>query len=364
MKKLTSLILAMLFAVGCLSTICFAGTVVTDDTLTINGKKEYNLGSGDEYQYTFTTSLGSVKNYIFIMSGTSGTPKVTITPKSTLLNPNPSSKILTGSKSLAVIELGNLLSKMEYTIVVTSYEGKGAHYDLYIIEENNNCKLDTQPASINTATYNEDKDFAYKNGKLEFYHGEPDFTGAVYTFRDTLGHDIYTLKDNDVKQLYSEPIYEYLTQRIYYTSKVDVLRDTISYKANPNYLKSAKFTNYNNKTYHYGKDGTIKGNIFDYYYVPDVDLEGAKVVVTYKYTIDGKDQDTLDVKKDVNGWYVEIMGGKTYITNESQAENKTYTYAAPLYVGNCLAPTNIQIEKAGFFESIGIWFGVLFGKYK
>ncbi len=356
MKKLLSILFAVLLAFSCLSVVAFAN----DETITvaINQENRITLSSGNTK--TFTIKLCGT--YTFLTTGSRNVDinRITKTSQSTKYTPlekSDNGRIFDTNYYYNLMSLSDHSEECTFQISTTDAL---ASIKLWILDYDSSKSCFTKvPAN---QTFYEDVDYTlnpgvvYKDGKA------PDFSNAEFKFRDSLGNDIFTLTGKDVLDICLDPIC--LLGKITYTSIAGTSNNSFSFTAVPNYIKSAKITNVPEKTYKYGTDGIIKGNVFNYHFIPAVDLTGASVVVTPKTG----SEFTTNIKKDSNGvYYIEDIrvGGRVTINLANlAAPNKTQIYDAPISIGVVEASTPISIEKAGFFESIGIFFKALFGQYK
>ena len=149
--------------------------------------------------------------------------------------------------------------------------------------------------------------------------------------------------------------------------------DYVTFKAQPNPIKSVQVISKPEGafTYNYGtEDGTFKGNIFKYYFIPYLKFDGVVYRVKFKdyvYALKNDIKTDYPVQKDAGGYYIDLeLFGKQYIKwDEPKVEgNKDQTVQVEVKVGGCKYQQDITIVKAGFFDALKIWFGVLFGKYK
>lgn len=362
-KKALSVMFAVIMMLSCFSIFAFAET--TEITAKINAENSITLKAGEKK--TFTLSLGG--SYTVITTGSKKAEVNIVTKTGNTTSYTALKKADNGNvfdtRTYGLSILGLDIKSADYTFEVSASDGKACTLKLWIIEYSEKYSGFTSYPTT-TKVYKEDIDFTVTGSGVSFKTA-PDFTGAVFTFNDDSNNPIYTLKGNDVLNVLSAPTFTYEAKKIVYVSIATVLnsRNTVSFSAEPNYIQTVVIKGYPAKAYHFGKNGTIKGSLGNYYFIPDIDLTGATATVTYKSYVGGKTE-TVNVNKDGKGYYITTsLTGRQNITNQAKVtSNSTATYKAPLYVGNCPTTISIQIEKATFFEMIGIWFGLLFGKYK
>lgn len=357
MKKVLSILFAVLLAFSCLSVVAFA----EDETITvaINQENKITLTSGNTK--TFTIKLCGT--YTFLTTGSKNVDinritKSGQTTKLVALDKSDNGRIFDTSYYYNIIAISDHSEECTFQVSTTDTI---ASIKLWILDYDSSKSGFTQIPAYQK--FYEDVDYTLNSGVV-FKDGKaPDFSNAEFKFRDSSGNDIFTLKGKDVTDVCLDPVC--LLNKITYTSFAATQNNSFSFDAVPNYIKSAKITNVPENTYKYGtEDGIIKGNVFNYHFIPAVDLTGAKVAVTPKTG----NEFTTNIKKDSNGaYYIEDIrvGGRVTINLANlAAPNKTQIYDAPISVGVIVTSTPISIEKAGFFESIGIFFKALFGQYK
>ena len=369
MKRILAVILCAITIFGCFAIAASADSKAVD--IKINQANTITLKSGDKA--TFTLSL--VGNYTVLTTGSKNVQvayvetiggKIVTTPLDKGEKGNVLDSRTYGASILGLINL----SAKEYNFEVTSTDGKALAIKLYFIKSDASYSgFTSQPSS--KPSYREDIDFTCTLATVKFKNEEPSFKGAGFSFRDEANNEIVALKDDEVRDIVGAPTFDYYGT-ITYTANVLVSsilnkNNTITYKATPNYFKSVAVRNNPNadKTFTFGKDGTIKGTLRSYYYRPNLTLEGMTVYVVYKDRYSAANE-LLTVKKDGNGCYVTgKVCGRQPVTNEVKVtKNETATVNGTILVSNCAATIPVKIAKASFFDFIGIWFGLLFGVYK
>ncbi|MBQ6265274.1 MAG: hypothetical protein IJK60_07490 [Clostridia bacterium] len=365
MKKILAVILCALTVFGCLATGASADSKAVD--VKINEANTITLKSGDKA--TFTLNL--VGNYTVLTTGSKNVQvayvetvggKIVTTPLDKGEKGNVIDSRTYGASILGIINL----SAKDYNFEVTSTDGKALAIKLYFIKSDASYSgFTSQPSS--KPTYREDIDFTCALSVVNF-KTEPDFKGAVFSFRDESNNEIVSLKDDEVKDIVGAPTFDYYGTITYAASILISLKNsTITYNAKPNYFQKVTVKNNPNadKTFTFGKDGTIKGNLRSYYYRPNLTLDGMTATVVYKSRYSAS-AETLTVKKDSNGCYINgKICGRQPVTNETKVtKNETATVNGTIYFSNCPATIPVKIAKASFFDFIGIWFGLLFGVYK
>lgn len=363
MKKFLAVVLCALIVFGCFAIAASAESKAVD--VKINEPVSIALKAGDKA--TFTLSLNGTYTVL-----TTGSKNVQIAYVETLLGRIVTTPLDKGDKGniMDVRLYGNVISARDYNFEVTSTDGKALAIKLYFIKSNaSKSGFTSQPSS--KPSYREDIDFSCTGAVVKFNNGEPSFKGAVFSFRDDNNNEIVALKDDEVKDIVGAPTFNYY-DKISYTANVLVSsllssNNSIDFPATPNYFKSVSVrTNPNaDKTFTFGKDGTIKGTLRSYYYRPDLTLEGMTVYVVYKDRYSAASE-LLTVKKDGSGCYINgKICGRQPVTNEAKVtKNETATVNAEIFVSNCKTAIPVKIAKAGFFDFIIIWFGLLFGVYK
>ena len=373
-RKILSLILAVILILGSASVFAYANTYEAE--ILENKVNHFDLQAGDIFKCTF-----SGKGKYGIITIGSADPKIVISDKS-----GQSKELKTGNDGniLDSYEFGlfGLLSST-YTINISSKSGKACAFDLYFFNiDKTTCGFISQPSA--DRVYVEDIDFTLDELK-DISKARFDFTGADFVFRDSGGTTILEFKDGDVKQILN-PVAVYTGNIITYTSKYassdifkalfSINKDTVDYvtfKAQPNPIKSVQVISKPEGafTYNYGtEDGTFKGNIFKYYFIPYLKFDGVVYRVKFKdyvYALKNDIKTDYPVQKDAGGYYIDLeLFGKQYIKwDEPKVEgNKDQTVQVEVKVGGCKYQQDITIVKAGFFDALKIWFGVLFGKYK
>ncbi len=372
-KKILSFILSALIILGVATVFPYANTY--EGEITENAVNHYDLAAGDTFKCTF-----SGKGKYGIITIGSAKPKVVISTKN-----GQSKELNTGADGnvLDSYEFGLFgLISSSYTINISAADGKACSFDLYFFNiDKTTCGFVSQPSS--NKVYVEDIDFTLDEikdvNKVRF-----DFTGADFVFRNTDGTTILEFRDNNVKQVLN-PVGVYIGSTVTYTSKYasnDIFRslfnlnndtsDTVTFRTQPNPIKSVQVISKpeGSFTYKYGPDdGTFKGTIFKYYFIPDLKFDGVVYRVKFKdYVYALKDDIRTDytVQKDGGGYYIDLeLFGKQYIKWEEPRVfgNKDQTVQVEVTVGGCKYQQDVTIVKAGFFDAVKIWFGVLFGKY-
>lgn len=371
-KNLLSIILSVIFILSVASVFAYANTY--EGEITENKVNHYDLAAGDIFKCTF-----SGKGKYGIITIGSAKPKVVISDK------NGQSKELKTSSDGNILdsyEFGVLgLLSSTYTINISAKDGKACSFDLYFFNiDKTTCGFISQPSA--NRVYVEDIDFTVDDltdvNKVKF-----DFTGANFIFRDSDGTTIVEFKDASVKQVLN-PVGLYTGSTVTYTSKYasgnifsslfgnsDTV-DSVTFRTQANPSKSVQMISKPDGafTYKYGPDdGTFKGNIFKYYFIPDLKFDGVVFRVKFKdyvYVLKDDIKTDYEVQKDAGGYYIDLeLYGKQYIKwDEPKVEsNKDQTIQVEVKVGGCKYQQDVKIEKASFFEAVKIWFSILFGKY-
>lgn len=289
-------------------------------------------------------------------------------------------------ETLEASENGNIFAIVdfsalfEYDIKITKASSLVSKFDLHIFKSSAKYSGFTAYPAASTKgtapkTYYEDIDFTTGSGSLLSgsvkFKTEPDFTGARYEFKDDNNACIFALENGDVKNVLGNPTFA--SSVITYQSQLSSIfsgsaNSTVSFYAKANPIKSVRVIESPDVTYHFGKDGIIKGKLGNYYFRPDIKFDGYKFEIKFKdYVVDVDEDKQYTVQKDSDGYYVDLgVYGKQYITYTAEVkENKNNdNFGAEVFVGSGHFTMGIKIEKANFFEFIGIWFGLLFGKYK
>lgn len=372
--KILSFIFAFIFIFSTLTVLAYANTYEAE--ILENKVNHYDLQAGDIFKCTFS---GKGKYGIITIGGAN--PKIVISDKN-----GQSKELKTGSDGnvLDSYEFGlfGLLSST-YTINISAKDGKACSFDLYFFNiDKTTCGFISQPSA--DRVYVEDIDFTLDDLK-DISKARFDFTGADFIFRSTDGTTILEFKDNDVKQVLN-PVAVYTGNIITYTSKYassdifkalfSINKDTVDYvtfKAQPNPIKSVQVISKPEGafTYTYGEeDGTFTGNIFKYYFVPELKFDGVVYRVKFKdyvYALKNDIKTDYTVQKDGAGYYIDLeLFGRQYIKWDEVkvSGNKDQTVQADVKVGGCRYQQDVTIQKTGFFDAVMIWFGVLFGKYR
>ncbi|MBR6004853.1 MAG: hypothetical protein IK063_01350 [Clostridia bacterium] len=366
MKKILAVILCALTVFGCFAIGVSAESKAID--VKINQANTITLKGGDKA--TFTLNL--VGNYTVLTTGSKNVQVAyveTVGSKlvTTILDKGEKGNVI-DSRTYGASILGLInLSAKDYNFEVSSTDGKALAIKLYFIKSDASYSgFTSQPSS--KPTYREDIDFTCSLSVVNF-KTEPDFKGAVFSFRDENNSEIIALKDDEVKDIVGAPTFDYYGTITYSASILISLgkNSSITYNATPNYFQSVTVRNNPNanKTFTFGKDGTIKGNLRSYYYRPNLTLEGMTANVVYKSRYSASDE-LLTVRKDGNGCYINgKICGRQPVTNAVQVtKNETATVNGAIYFSNCRTTIPVKIAKASFFDFIGIWFGLLFGVYK
>ena len=373
-RRILSLILSIILILSTAAVFAYANTY--EGEILENKVNHYDLADGDIFKCTF-----SGKGKYGIITIGSAKPRIVISDK------NGQSKELKTSSDGNILdsyEFGLLgLLSSTYTINISAKDGKACSFDLYFFNiDKTTCGFISQPSA--NRVYVEDIDFTIDDladiNKVNF-----DFTGADFVFRSSDGTTILEFKDGNVKQVLN-PVGVYLGNTVTYTSKYasgDIFRalfgrnndtvDTVTFKTQPNPIKSVQVISKPEGafTYKYGPDdGTFKGNIFNYYFIPELKFDGVVYRVTFKdyvYALKNDIKTEYTVQKDAGGYYIELeLFGKQYIKwDEPHVDsNKDQTIQVEVKVGGCRYQQDVTIVKAGFFDAIKIWFDILFGKYK
>ena len=365
MKKILAVILCAITVFGCFAVAASADTKAID--VKINQANTITLKAGE----TATFTLNLVGGHTVY---TTGSKNVQITCSETVLGKTVTT-ILKKSKEGNVIDsrsygasaLGIDFISKDYSFEVKSTDGKALSIKLYFIKPDTSYTgFTSQPST--KPKYREDIDFVCPLLIAEFKTEEPSFKGAVFSFRDSTNNEIISLKDDDIKYIVEAPTFNYYDTITYSApSYISIKNSSITFPATPNYFQSVTIRNNPNadKTFTFGKDGTIKGTLKSYYYRPNLTLEGMTVYAVYKDRYSASSE-LLTVKKDGNGCFVNgKICGRQPVTNETKVtKNETATVNGAIYVSNCRATIPVKIAKASFFDFIGIWFGLLFGVYK
>lgn len=365
LKKILAIVLTVITAFSCLAITASADEF--ERTYEINAKNEISLKAGDSCIGPVEISLlGAIGNsFIFISSGARDL-KVELIQSSMgrEIITNLDGKSGNGNTFHVFSEPGS------YRLRITNTTRLPQKFDFWIIKASRTYSgFVSYPTSADKVYY-EDIDFVLENGTARFIN-EPDFTGARYEFKDANNACVYALDGSNVKNILGVPVYTGGARVITYTVSVLAfnLNATITFKASPNpiqnVISTAKTEEAANRVYHFGKDGYIKGTIFDYYFCPDINFEGLTLEIQLKDWAGGGTF-TADVEKDEKGCYIPITDyGKQYLRHESKVtENKTMDYLAPVIVGSANFKLTIKIEKAGFFEYLGILIRLFFGVYR
>lgn len=373
-KRMLSFLLSVILIFGSASVFAYANTY--EGEIIENEINHYDLAAGDIFKCTF-----SGKGEYGIITVGNAKPRVVISNKN-----GQSKELNTGSDgnvldSYAFGVLG--LFSSSYTINISAKDGKACSFDLYFFNiDKTTCGFVSQPAS--NKVYVEDIDFTPDEikdvNKVRF-----DFTGANFVFRNSDGTTILEFKDNNVRQVLN-PVGVYLGNTVTYTSKYasnDIFSalfrvnndtsDTVTFKTQPNPIKSVQVISKPEGAfiYKYGpEDGTFKGTIFRFYFIPALKFDDVVYRVKFKdYVYALKDDIKTDytVQKDGSGYYIDLeLYGKQYIKWEEPrvSGNKDQTIQVEVTVGGCRYQQDVTIVKAGFFDMVKIWFGVLFGRFK
>ncbi len=371
-KKILSFILSALIILGVATVFPYANTY--EGEIIENKVNHYDLAAGDTFKCTF-----SGKGKYGIITFGNAKPKVVISDKN-----GKSKELSTGADGnvLDSYEFGLLgLLSSSYTINISAKDGKACSFDLYFFNiDKTTCGFISQPSS--NRVYVEDIDFTVDSvtdvNKVNF-----DFTGARFIFRDSEGTTILEFKDGDVKQVLN-PVGLYTGSTVTFTSKYasgnifsslfgnsDTV-DSVTFRTQANPIKAVQMISKpeGSFTYTYGPDdGKIKGNIFNYYFVPDLKFDGVVYKVTFKdyvYVLKDDIKTEYEVQKDAGGYYIDLeLYGKQYIKWDEPrvSSNKDQTIQVEVRVGGCKYQQDVTIVKAGFLDAVKIWFGVLFGKY-
>ncbi|MBR2731386.1 MAG: hypothetical protein IKD72_05310 [Clostridia bacterium] len=373
-KKILSFLLSVVLILGAASVLASANTY--EGEIVENAVNHYDLAAGDIFKCTF-----SGKGKYGIITIGNAKPKIVISTKN-----GQSKELKTGADGniLDTYEFGllNFFPK-DYTINISAKDGKACAFDLYFFNiAKTTCGFISQPTS--NKVYVEDIDFTADELK-DVYKARFDFTGARFIFRDTDGTEILAFKDDEVKQVLN-PVAVYAGSTITYTSKYashDIFKvlfganqdtaDYVTFRAQPNPIKSVQMIAKPDGafTYQYGTtDGTIKGTILKYYFIPELKFDGVVFKVRFKdyvYALKDDIRTEYPVQKDANGYYIDLeLFGKQYIKWDAPKieSNKDQTIQVEVRVGGCKYQQDVTIKKAGFFDMVIIWFGVLFGKYR
>ena len=372
-RKILSLILAVIMIMSAAFVLAYANTY--EGEITENKINHYQLAANDVFKCTF-----SGKGKYGIITTGSAKPKVVIADKS-----GQSKELKAGADGniLDSYEFGLLgLLSSSYTITISAQDGKACEFDLYFFNiDKTTCGFVSQPTT--DKVYVEDIDFTTEE-LTDINKAKFDFTGARFVFRDSDGTVILEFKDNDVKQILN-PVAVYTGSTITYTSiyaSNDIFRtlfsnnkdtvDYVTFKAQANPIKSVQMVSKPDGAFEYTygpDDGTITGNIFKYYFIPDIKFDGVVYKVRFKdyvYALKDDIKTEYTVQKDSNGYYIDLeLFGKQYIKWDAPKveSNKDQTIQVDVTIGGCKYQQDITIKKAGFFDAVKIWFGVLFGKY-
>ena len=379
-KKIIAIFFAVLMTFGCMMVPAFAGNTYDDLTLSVTTEagvtNEIKFTQSDDTLIAKDVSLSG--DYFFVTTG-GAKPTIEITHTNLIGGKTTIDETLTpASNGNIFASVEGLSSLYKYTITITHANALVNRFNLSIIKANKSKSGFTAvpaAASNGTApvTYYEDIDFTVSGATLTFKEGrEPDFTGAKFEFKNDNNACIYAIEGNDVKVILSSPTYtgSAIVYKSNFSSIFSSGISTISFTAKANPIKSVRVSDGNEgKKYHFGEDGSIHGKLSSYYFEPSINFEGMTFEITFKdyvTTIDPDITTTYVVKKDANGCYVDLdIYGKQYIRYEAKAtKNANQTISATVYVGDAHFQMDVEIEKANFFEFIGIWFGLLFGKYK
>ena len=373
-KRVFSFLLSVILIFGEASVLCYANTY--EGEIVENAVNHYDLAAGDVFKCTF-----SGKGKYGIITLGNANPKIVISTKN-----GQSKELKTGADGniLDTYEFGILgLLSYDYTINISAKDGKACAFDLYFFNiAKTTCGFVSQPTS--NRVYVEDIDFTAAELN-DIQKARFDFTGARFVFRSTDGTEILSFKDDEVKQVLN-PTAVYSGNTITYASKFvshDIFKvlfgasqdtaDYITFRAQPNPIKAVQMIAKpeGSFTYQYGtKDGTIKGSILKYYFIPDLKFDGVVYKVTFKdyvYALKDDIRTEYPVQKDAEGYYIDLeLFGKQYIKWDAPKveSNKDQTIQVEVRVGGCKYQQDVTIVKAGFFDMVVIWFGVLFGKYR
>ena len=372
-KKILSILFAFIFILSTASVLAFANTYESE--IIENKVNHYDLAAGDVFKCTF-----SGKGKYGIITIGNAKPKIVISDRN-----GQSKELKTGSDGnvLDSYEFGilNLLSST-YTINISAKDGKACSFDVYFFNiDKTTCGFISQPTS--DKVYVEDIDFTIDDMK-DVNKTNFDFTGAKFIFRSTDGTTILEFNDGAVKQVLN-PVGVYAATTVTYTSKYasnDIFKtlfgrnkdtvDFVTFKTQPNPIKSVQVISKPEGafTYTYGtEDGTFRGNIFKYYFIPALKFDGVVYRVKFKdyvYALKDDIKSDYTVQKDGKGYYIDLeLYGKQYIKwDEPQVSgNKDQTVQVEVRIGGCKYQQDINIKKTGFFEAVKIWFGILFGTF-
>lgn len=365
LKKILAIALTVITVFSCLAITASADEF--ERTYEINAKNEITLKAGDSCIGPVEISLlGAIGNsYVFLSSGARNL-KVELIQNSMgrEIITNLDGKSGNGNTFHVFSEPGT------YRLRITNTTKLPQKFDFWIIKASRTYSGFVSYPTAADKVYYEDIDFVNENGTARFIN-EPDFTGARYEFKDANNACVYALDGSDVKNILGVPVYTGGARVITYTVSVLAfnLKATVTFKASPNpiqnVISTAKTEEAANRTYRFGKDGYIKGTILKYYFCPNVNFEGLTLEIQLKDWAGGGTF-TADVEKDEKGCYISVTEyGKQYLRHESKVtENKTMDYLAPVFVGSANFKLTIKIEKAGFFEYLGILIRLFFGVYR
>lgn len=359
-SRVLSLLLAVILAFSCCIT-AFADTYSID--IQVNAANHITLNKADKN----TGSFSIAGSFVVIAKG-EGRPEIQITYDGGLKDAIALDATANENGFICeVCEFPLVLLARKYDVKISSSDSKKCDFDFWIIDADRNFSgLTADPDT--SKTYYEDIDVKISGTKVSYINGAPDFSGAEFSFRDKKNKDLLKLTGADVLCVMEEPVYggSAITYKV--KSAVSLFSNNkVVYKVKPNPIKAVKIASetVERPAYHFGKDGIIKGTLRSYYFRPDMKFDGITFTVTYKDSVGGGTAD-LEVQKDAKGYYVEVPGfGRQDITYKAEVtQNKTQPFDATVTVGGASFQMTIQIEKAKFFEFIGIWFRLLFGRYR
>lgn len=362
MKKITALVLAMLT----LLSICFVTALA--DTFTNKPIKpgtmtEFDIKAGDTYEYKFTPTVSSAGEYTFLSFG-DVRPEVSVSyVKTGILKDETVTDTLAVDNGM-VFATYEFTALREYTIRVKAAEGEGKLSLIYFKPNPEKCGFEGE--LVKTA-YCDKAEVSINGTKAEFLNDCLDLTGVTFNLVDDAGTTIYTLSGNNIKKILKSITYEngkirlavnasktflFWTTAEYSSVSVDVLP----------YPISGWRLNHDALSYKYGTDGTIKGTLKEHWFIPDIQFDRMTADVTLNDEA-GTVLESVPISKENGRYFINVENvGRIYIDNTAKC-SESGEQEAEIKIGPDSYKLTVTIEKAGFFQKIGIWFKLLFGVY-
>lgn len=359
MKKILSILLVAMMVLFTGAFMASADTF-TDIDIVPNKLIEFSIASGNSYEDTFKPAYGKGGEYTFISFG-DACPTVTV---------SYDEQGYFGKKTITeTIESDNgmlfgtydFTAGTEYTITV---KGDGKFSVIFFKPDANKCGFVTEP---DKKSYYDGLEVSISGSNVTFLNDCLDLTGASFALVDSDGKTVYTVKDNALKKIIKSATYEKNTIKLAVNSSKKFLGITykeysaISLDVKTYPIKSVVL-NHDELHYTYGdKDGKITGTLGSHYFTPDIKFNEMTANVTL---IDDTKFENVEIKEENGRYYFELENiGKVYITNESQCP-ESGTVDADIVVGATPYKLTVNIDKAGFFQKLAIFFRLVFGAYK